>query len=135
MVFCFVLNFFFVQHELEYFFLSRQARNFFPEFHIRLYDKNSESDYFFFASTKIRIFFSASLGIRVKWSFPNTSQYTTIHYGFFKSQYWYNTGKKNYTSIVHNTSIPVLWSPSTGDPNKTLNARLLARVITGCNYM
>jgi hypothetical protein len=105
---CFVLNFFFGQHELEFFFLSRQARNFFPEFHIRLYDKNSESDYFFFASTKIRIFFSASLGIRVKWSFPNTSQYTTIHYGFFKSQYWYNTGKKNYTSIVHNTSIPVL---------------------------
>jgi hypothetical protein len=28
--------------ELEYlFFLSRQARNFFPEFNIRLYDKNS----------------------------------------------------------------------------------------------
>ena len=25
----------------------------------------------------------------------------------------HNTGKKNYTSIVHNTSIPVLRSPST----------------------
>jgi hypothetical protein len=35
--------------ELEYlFFLSRNARNFFPEFNIRLYDKNSESDYFFY---------------------------------------------------------------------------------------
>jgi hypothetical protein len=33
--------------ELEYlFFLSRKARNFFPEFNIRLYDKNSESDFF-----------------------------------------------------------------------------------------
>jgi hypothetical protein len=25
----------------------RKARNFFPEFNIRLYDKNSESDFFF----------------------------------------------------------------------------------------
>ena len=42
--------------ELEYlFFLSRNARKFFPAFNIRLYDKNSESDYFF-SSTKIRIF-------------------------------------------------------------------------------
>ena len=45
-------------------FLSRKAQFFFPEFNIRLYDKNSESDYFFF-STKIRIFFSATLGIRI----------------------------------------------------------------------
>jgi hypothetical protein len=44
---------------------SREARIFFPEFNIRLYDKNSESDYFFFSSTKIRIFFSATLGIRI----------------------------------------------------------------------
>jgi hypothetical protein len=37
----------FGQHELEYlFFLSRKAQFFFPEFNIRLYDKNSESDYF-----------------------------------------------------------------------------------------
>ena len=42
-------------------------RNFFPEFNIRLYDKNSESDYFF-SSTKIRIFFSATLGIRIFFS-------------------------------------------------------------------
>ena len=83
MVFCFVQNFVFGQHELEYFFLSREAQIFFPEFNIRLYDKNSESDYFF-SSTKIRIFFSATLGIRiffrkknitpplqVKWSVPN----------------------------------------------------------------
>jgi hypothetical protein len=45
-------------------FLSRKARNFLPEFNIRLYDKNSESD-FFFSSTKIRIFLSATLGIRI----------------------------------------------------------------------
>jgi hypothetical protein len=49
---------------------------------VRLYDKNSESD-FFFSSTKIWIFFSASVGIRIfvleknhnppfqaNWSFP-----------------------------------------------------------------
>jgi hypothetical protein len=28
----------------------------------------------------------------------------------------HNTGTNFYTSIVHNTSIPVLLSPSTGDP-------------------
>ena len=43
--------------ELEYFFP--------PEFNIRLHDKSSESDYIFFSSTKIRIFFSATLGIRI----------------------------------------------------------------------
>ena len=29
------------------FFLSHKPRNFFPEFNIRLYNKNSESDFFF----------------------------------------------------------------------------------------
>ena len=58
MVFCFVQKFFF-EHELEYlFFLSRQARIFFPEFNIRLYDKNSESDFFFFLHQNQNIFFS-----------------------------------------------------------------------------
>ena len=33
----------------------------------------------------------------------------------------YNTGTNFYTSIVHNTSIPVLRSPSTGDPFYTTN--------------
>jgi hypothetical protein len=56
------LNHLEIDVELEYlFFLSRI---FFPEFNIRLYVKNSESDYFF-SSTKIRIFFSATLGIRI----------------------------------------------------------------------
>jgi hypothetical protein len=65
MVFCFVQNFFLGQHESDYyFFLSHKVQFFFPEFHIRLYDKNSESDYFF-SSTKIRIFCSATLGIRI----------------------------------------------------------------------
>ena len=59
MVSCFVQNFFFGQHELEYyFFLSRKARIFFPEFNIRLYDKNSESDYFLFPPPKSEYFFS-----------------------------------------------------------------------------
>jgi hypothetical protein len=52
-VYCFVLK-----HELEYlFFLSRIARIFFPEFNIRLYDKNSESDYFLFPPPKSEYFF------------------------------------------------------------------------------
>jgi hypothetical protein len=42
--------------ELGYFFLSRKARIFFPEFFIRLYDKNSESDYFFFLHQNQNIF-------------------------------------------------------------------------------
>ena len=59
MVFCFIQNFFFrTTQELEYyFFLSCKARNFFPEFNIRLYDKNSESDYSFFPPPKSEYFF------------------------------------------------------------------------------
>ena len=49
--------FFRTTRELEYLI-------FFHKFHIRLYDENSESDYFF-PSIKIRIFFSATLGIRI----------------------------------------------------------------------
>ena len=45
-------------------FLSRQAQIFFPELNIRLYDKNSESDYFFFLHQNQNIF-SATLGIRI----------------------------------------------------------------------
>ena len=44
------------------FFFSRTARNIFPEFNIDLYDKNSESDYFFFLQQNQNIF-SATLGI------------------------------------------------------------------------
>jgi hypothetical protein len=51
MVFCFVQNFFFrTTQELEYFY-------FFPESNIRLYDKNSESDYVFFPPPKSEYFF------------------------------------------------------------------------------
>ena len=58
--------FFRTTQELEYlFFLSRKARIFFPDFNIRLYDKNSESDYYFFPPPKSEIFFSATLGIRI----------------------------------------------------------------------
>ena len=45
--------------ELEYyFFLSRKAQFFFPKFNIRLYDKSSESYYFFFLHQNQNIFFS-----------------------------------------------------------------------------
>jgi hypothetical protein len=44
--------------DLEYLFiLLRKVRIFFPEFNIRLYDKNSESDYFFFPPPKSEYFF------------------------------------------------------------------------------
>ena len=57
MVVCFVQKNFFGQ-ELEYlFFLSHQARNFFPEFNIRLSDKNSESYHYFFYPPKSEYFF------------------------------------------------------------------------------
>jgi hypothetical protein len=50
--FLFRSEFFFrTTRELEYLF-------FFPEFNIRLYDKNSESDYFFFLHQNQNIFFS-----------------------------------------------------------------------------
>ena len=57
--FLFRSEFFFrTTRELEYlFFLSRKTRIFFPEFHIRLYDKYLESDYFFFPPPKSEYFF------------------------------------------------------------------------------
>jgi hypothetical protein len=57
--FLFRSEFFFqTTQELEYlYFSSREARNLFPEFNIRLYDKNSESDYFFFPQPKSEYFF------------------------------------------------------------------------------
>jgi hypothetical protein len=42
-----------------------KAQIFFPEFNIRLYDKNSESDYYFFSSTKIRIFFFSNIAFNM----------------------------------------------------------------------
>ena len=49
--------FFRTTRELEYLFcLPRQARILFPEYNIRLYDKNSESD-FFFSPPKSEYFF------------------------------------------------------------------------------
>jgi hypothetical protein len=61
--FLFRSEFFFrTTQELEYlFFLSRKAGIFFPEFNIRLYDKNSESDYFVFPPPKSEYFFQQHL--------------------------------------------------------------------------
>ena len=58
--FLFRSDFFFrTTRELEYLFcLSRKAQFFLPEFNIRLYDKNSESDYLFFLHQNQNIFFS-----------------------------------------------------------------------------
>jgi hypothetical protein len=81
MVFCFVQKLFFGQHELEYIFYVAQSAIFFPEYNIRLYDKNSESDFFFFLHQNQNIFFS-NIGnqniflekkhnLQVKWFVPN----------------------------------------------------------------
>jgi hypothetical protein len=60
--FLFRSEFFFrTTQELEYlFFFVAPSAKFFPVFNIRLYDKNSESDYFFFPPPK-----SEYLGIRI----------------------------------------------------------------------
>ena len=63
--------------------------NFFPEYNIRLYDKNSESAYFFFPPPKLEYFFQQHWEseyyfrkktypppLQVKWSFP----YTVLQY-------------------------------------------------------
>jgi hypothetical protein len=57
--FLFRSEFFFrTTQELEYlYFLSREAQIFFPEFNIRLYDKNSESDDYFFPPPEAEYFF------------------------------------------------------------------------------
>ena len=53
MVFCFVQKIFFGHNKLEYFFFFTRK-----EFNIRLYDKNSESDYFFSLHQNQNIFYS-----------------------------------------------------------------------------
>ena len=50
-------KFFPTTQELKYLFFY-VARIFFPEFNITLYDKNSESDYFFFLHQNQNIFYS-----------------------------------------------------------------------------
>ena len=59
MVFCSVQKFFFGQHESQniYFFCSAKREFFFPEFNIKLYDKNSESDFSLFPPAKSEYFF------------------------------------------------------------------------------
>jgi hypothetical protein len=75
-----VMFFFRTSRELEYLcFLSREAWIFFPEFNIRLYDKNSESYYFFFPPPKSEYFFQQhwESEYQVKWSFPCIHQIST----------------------------------------------------------
>ena len=58
MVFCFVQKFFLDNTRVRIFiFFSHKAWIFFSKFNIRLYDKNSESDYFFFPPPKSEYFF------------------------------------------------------------------------------
>ena len=59
MVFCFVQKFFSDNTRVRIFIFCCRAKHeiFFPEFNIRLYDINSESDYFFFPPPKSEYFF------------------------------------------------------------------------------
>ena len=59
MFFCFVEQFVFGQHK-------RYNIIFFPEFNIRFYDKNSESDYFFFPPPKSEYSFQQLNGRSLK---------------------------------------------------------------------
>ena len=73
--YCFLFRseiFFLTTRELEYLFcLSHKARHFFPEFNIRLYDKNSESDLFPPQHWESEYFFrKKTITLQVKWSFP-----------------------------------------------------------------
>jgi hypothetical protein len=66
MVFCFVQNFFFGQpRELEYLFFCRAKREIFFQYSTLDYMTKTLNHIIFFSSTKIRIFFSAILGIRI----------------------------------------------------------------------
>ena len=93
MVFCFVQKKFCRQHKSQniYFFCCAKRKFFFPEFNIRLHDKNSESDYFFFPPPKSEYFFqqhweseyffrkkNITLPLQVKWSFPKDIVLLTI---------------------------------------------------------
>jgi hypothetical protein len=84
MVFCFVQKFVFGHKSSNIYFFCRAKREFFfPEFNIGLYDKNSESDYFFPPPPKSDYFFQQhweseyffrknhTPPLQVKWSFPN----------------------------------------------------------------
>jgi hypothetical protein len=85
MVFCFVQNLFSDNTRVRIFFCRAKREFFFPVFNIRLYHKNSESDYFLFPPPKSEYFFQQhweseyflekkhTPPFQVKWSFPNIS--------------------------------------------------------------
>jgi hypothetical protein len=91
MVFCFVQNFFFPDNTRVriFIFFVAQSAIFFPEFNIRSYNKNSESNNFFFLHKNQNIFFiqqhweseyffrkkTITPPLQVKWSFPKERQF------------------------------------------------------------
>ena len=85
--FLFRSEFFFrATQELDYlFFFVAQSANFFPEFNIRLYDKNSESNFFFFPPPKSEYFFQqhweSEYFFRKKTFKLNGRSLTAIHKG------------------------------------------------------
>ena len=65
MVFCFVHIFFRTTQEFEYFVFSRTKREIFFQNSTLGYMTKTLNQIIFFSSTKIRIFYSATLGIRI----------------------------------------------------------------------
>ena len=125
MVFCFAQKKIFGQHKSQniIFFVAQRAK-FFPEFNIRLYDKNSESDYFFFPPPKSEYFFQQH------WESEYLNKKKNKHNPPFKL---------NGRSLMRQSIIKLLArnpqnvSMQSSSNNKTLNSWLLARVITSCN--
>jgi hypothetical protein len=87
MVFCFVQKFFFGQHELEFFFFFPKREFFFPEFNIRLYDKNSKSDYFFSLHQNQNTFFS-NIGNQIIFLAKNHNPHPFKLNGRFLMNFW-----------------------------------------------
>ena len=65
MVFCLVRKFFFGQHKSQNIFFCRAKREFFFQILTLGYMTKTLNQIIFFSSTKIRIFFSATLGMRI----------------------------------------------------------------------
>ena len=84
--------------------MSRKARIFFSEFNIRLYDENSESDYFF-SSTKIRIFFNHRTQTFIHWisSFTWKKKKTKLWFWF-----WFLVFNATFNNIAAISWRPVL---------------------------
>jgi hypothetical protein len=124
-------------------FRTRDLEFFFPEFNIRFYDKNSESD--FFSSTKIRMFFSATLGIRifflekkhnpsplqVKWLFPYNVPRTAIYNCIYLINLYNKKQTKLWDTIATNIGHELFYFANTVKPANTVISIKQSPVLRG----